>query len=81
MLAVTFWQWIAELVTFLLGAIMFIVHGEHRIVDHFMAFLIIWVVHVILPAFYLLADCQFRRSLGQKGLVKAIVEAITQIYQ
>ena len=81
MLAVTIWQWIAESVTFLLGGIMFIFHGKHRIADHFMAFLIIWIVHVILPAFYLLADCQFRRSLEQKGLVKAIVEAITQIYQ
>ena len=60
---------------------MFIFHGKHRIADHFMAFLIIWIVQVILPAFYLLADCQFRRSLEQKGLVKAIVEAITQIYQ
>ena len=81
MLAVTIWQWIAESVTFLLGGILFIFHGKHRIVDHFMSFLIIWIVHVILPAFYLLADCQFRRSLEQKGLVKAIVEAITQIYQ
>ena len=81
MLAVTIWQWIVESVTFLLGGILFTVHGEHRIVDHFMAFLIICIVHVILPAFYLLADCQFRRSLEQKGLVKAIVEAMTQIYQ
>ena len=80
MLAVTIWQWIAESVTFLLGGILFIVNGENRIVDHFMAFLIIWIVHVILPAFYLLADCQFRRSLEQKGLAKAIVEAMTQIY-
>ena len=81
MLAVTIWQWIVESVTFLLGGILFIVRGEHRIADHFMAFLIIWIVHVILPAFYLLADFQFRRSLEQKGLVKAIVGAITQIYQ
>ena len=81
MIAVTIWQWIAELVVSILGGIVFVNHGENRIVDHFMLFLIIWIVHVVLPAFVLLADSQFRRSLQEKGFIRAIIKALTQKYQ
>ena len=62
-IAVTIWQWIAEVGVSILGGIIFFNPGENRIVDHFMVFLFIWIVHVVLPAFVLLADNQFRRSL------------------
>ena len=80
-IAVTIWQWIAELVVTILGGIISVNHGENRIVDHFMLFSIIWIVHVVLPAFFLLADSQFRRSLQEKGFIRAIFEALTQEYQ
>ena len=80
-IAVTIWQWIAELGVSILGGIIFFNHGENRIVDHFMVFLFIWIVHVVLPAFVLLADNQFRRSLQEKGFMRAIIEALTQKYQ
>ena len=80
-IAVTIWQWIAELVVTILGGIISVNHGENRIVDHFMLFSIIWIVHVVLPAFFLLADSQFRRSLQEKGFIRAIIEALTQEYQ
>ena len=38
-IAVTIWQWIAELVVSILGGIIFVNHGENRLVDHFMVFL------------------------------------------
>ena len=81
MIAVTIWHWIAELVVSILGGIISINHGQNRIVDHFMLFLMIWIVHVVLPAFFLLADSQFRRSLQEKGFIRAIIEALTQKYQ
>ena len=80
-IAVTIWQWIAELVVTILGGIISVNHGENRIVDHFMLFSIIWIVHVVLPAFFLLADSQFRRALQEKGFIRAIIEALTQEYQ
>ena len=80
-IAVTIWQWIAELVVTILGGIISVNHGENRIVDHFMLFSIIWIVHVVLPAFFLLADSQFRRSLQERGFIRAIIEALTQEYQ
>jgi hypothetical protein len=79
-IAVTIWQWIAELGVTFLAVIIFFNHGENRIVDHFMIFLLIWIVHVVLPAFVLLADSQFRRSLQEKGFIRAIIEALTQKY-
>ena len=81
MIAITIWQWIAEVVVSILGGIISFNMGENRIVDHFMLFLIIWIVHVVLPAFVLLADNQFRRSLQEKGFIRAIIEALTQKYQ
>lgn len=81
-IAVTFWQWIAEItLQVILGVPRLFLQGENLILEQFYGFSLCMLQYTILPSFYLLADTRFRRSLDEKGFLKAIKSAITQNYQ
>ena len=80
MIAVTFWQWIMELLIVILIGILWIIQGENRTLDHFIVLVCALFFFVIEPAFYLLADKEFRRAFEEKGLKKAVMLALKQKY-
>ena len=80
MIAVTLWQWIMELVIVILIAILKIIQGDNRTLDHFIALFCAFFFFVIEPAFYLLADIEFRKAFDEKGFKKAIMLALKQKY-
>lgn len=80
-LAVTFWQWIAEITLLvILGVPRLFLLGENLIFEQLYGYTLSMLQFTILPSFYLLADTRFRRSLEEKGYIEAIKSAITQNY-
>ena len=79
--AVTFWQWIAELVISGIMVFLHINRGKNQALDHFILLFLGFLAYVFFPAFYLMADSKFRRTLEAKGLKKAIISALTQKYE
>ena len=80
MIAVTAWQWIMELVIVILIKFLLIIEGENRALDHFIILICAFFFFVIEPAFYLLADIEFRIAFKEKGLMKAIMLPLKQKY-
>ena len=80
MITVSLWQWIVELLIVILIAILRIIQGENKALDHFIVLVCAFFFFVIEPAFYLLADVEFRRALEEKGLKKAVIFALKQKY-
>ena len=78
--AVTFWQWIWELLISLVIAplafnMWFI---EHRFLEHLLLLTITFLSYVLFPSFCLMADRKFRREVKEKGFVKGVFLAFTQ---
>ena len=78
MIGVTCWQWIMELALMILVAIIHIIKGKNRAIEHGMVLFVSGFTYVILPTFYLMADQQFRNNLEKSGLFKAIIDAFKQ---
>ena len=78
MIGVTCWQWIMELALMILVAIIHIIKGKNRAIEHGMVLFVSGFTYVILPTFYLMADQQFRNNLEKSGLFKAIINAFKQ---
>ena len=74
----TFWQWVAELALTILATIIHIIKGKNRAIEHGMTLFVSGFSYVILPAFYLMADQQFRNEFDKKGLWRAIVNSFTR---
>ena len=55
--------------------------GGNRAFDHFLLLFLAWFYYVPAPAFYLMADSDFRGALDKKGFLKAIIMALKQDYQ
>ena len=81
MFAVTYWQWIAELVISGIMAFLHMNRGENRALEHFIVLFLAFLAYVFFPAFCLIADSKFRRTLEEKGFKKAIISALTQKYE
>ena len=78
MIGVTCWQWVMELALTILASILHIIKGKNRAIEHGMTLFAAGFSYVILPAFYLMADQQFRNDLEKSGLYKAIINAFKQ---
>ena len=76
-IGVTCWQWVAELVLTILAATILIIKGKNRAIGHGVVVFVAGFSYIILPAFYLLADQQFRNDFDKKGLWRAIVNSLT----
>ena len=77
MIGVTFWQWVAELALTIFAATILIIQGKNRALGHGVVLFVSGFSFVILPAFFLLADQQFRNDFDKKGLWQAIVNSLT----
>ena len=73
----TCWQWVVELALTILATIIHIIKGKNRAIEHGMTLFVSGFSFVILPAFFLLADQQFRNDFDKKGLWQAIVNSLT----
>ena len=80
-MALTFWQWIMETIIAALIGIAHFAQGGNRAFDHFLLLFLAWFYYVPAPAFYLMADSDFRGALDKKGFLKAIIMALKQNYQ
>ena len=78
MIGVTCWQWVMELALTILASIIHIIKGKNRAIEHGMTLFVAGFSYIILPAFYLMADQQFRNDLEKSGLFKAIINAFIQ---
>ena len=78
MIGVTCWQWVAELALTILSTIIHIIKGKNRSIEHGMTLFGSGFSYVILPAFYLMADQQFRNDFDKNGLWRAIVNLLTK---
>ena len=78
MIGVTCWQWVMELALTILASIIHIIKGKNRVIEHGMTLFVAGFSYIILPAFYLMADQQFRNNLEKSGLFKAIIKAFKQ---
>ena len=78
MIGVTLWQWVMELALTILALIIHVIKGKNRAIEHGMTLFVAGFSYVILPAFYLMADQQFRNNLEKSGLFKAIINAFKQ---
>ena len=78
MIRVTCWQWVMELALTILASFLHIIKGKNRAIEHGMTLFVAGFSYVILPAFYLMADQQFRNNLEKSGLYKAIINAFKQ---
>ena len=78
MIRVTCWQWVMELALTILSSFLHIFKGKNRAIEHGMTLFAAGFSYVILPAFYLMADQQFRNNLEKSGLFKAIIDALKQ---
>ena len=78
MIRVTCWQWVMELALTILASFLHIIKGKNRAIEHGMTLFAAGFSYVILPAFYLMADQQFRNNLEKSGLFKAIIKAFKQ---
>ena len=76
-MALTFWQWIMETIIAALIGIAHFAQGGNRAFDHFLLLFLAWFYYVPAPAFYLMADSDFRGALDKK----AIIMALKQDYQ
>ena len=77
MIGVTFWQWVAELALHIFATTILIVQGKNRALGHGVVVFVSGFSFVILPAFFLMADQQFRNDFDKKGLRRAIVNSLT----
>ena len=77
MFGVTFWQWVAELALHIFATTILIVQGKNRALGHGVVVFVSGFSFVILPAFFLMADQQFRNDFDKKGLRRAIVNSLT----
>ena len=75
---VTCWQWVMELALTILASFLHIIKGKNRAIEHGLTLFAAGFSYVILPAFYLMADQQFRNNLEKSGLFKAIIKVFTQ---
>ena len=78
MIGVTCWQWFMELALTILVLIIHLINGKNRAIEHGMGLFVAGFSATILPAFYLMADQQFRNDLEKNGLYKAIINAFKQ---
>ena len=78
MIGVTFWQWVAELALTIFATTILIIQGKNRALGHGVVVFVSGFSFVILPAFFLMADQQFRNDLEKNGLYKAIINAFKQ---
>ena len=78
MIGVTFWQWVAELALTIFATTILIIQGKNRALGHGVVLFVSGFSFVILPAFFLLADQQFRNDFDKKGLWQAIVNSLTR---
>ena len=67
-----------ELALTILASFLHIFKGKKRAIEHGMTLFAAGFSYVILPAFYLMADQQFRNNLEKSGLFKAIIKAFIQ---
>ena len=74
---VTCWQWVMELALTILASFLHIFKGKNRAIEHGLTLFAAGFSYVILPAFYLMADQQFRNDFDKKGLFKAIINSFT----
>ena len=75
-IAVTYWQWIAELA---IGIVMFFFHGivgSNRALDHILLLFLAFLSFALLPTFYLLCDEKFRHLVNHQGWKEALKYAI-----
>jgi H+/gluconate symporter-like permease len=77
-IGVTCGQWVMELALTILVSIIHTIKGKNRAIEHAMTLFVAGFSYVILPAFYLMADQQFRNNLEKSGLYKAIINAFKQ---
>ena len=77
MIGVTFWQWVAELALTIFATTILIIQGKNRALGHGVVLFVSGFSFVILPAFFLLADQQFRNDFDKKGLWQAIVNSLS----
>ena len=76
-IGVTCWQWVMELALTIFATIFHFMRGKNRVIEHGMFLFASGFSYVILPAFYLMADQQFRNDFDKKGLFKAILNSFT----
>ena len=77
MIGVTFWQWVAELALTIFATTILIIQGKNRALGHGVVLFVSGFSFIILPAFFLLADQQFRNDFDKKGLWRAIVNSLS----
>ena len=75
-IGVTCWQWVMELALTILVTIFHFMRGKNRVIEHGMFLFASGFSYVFLPAFYLMADQQFRNDFDKKGLWQAIVNSL-----
>ncbi len=80
MFAVTFWQWVLEVVFMLLVLIYPQIPREsNKLVDHIF-FLFVQLYFALVNTFYLFGDNVFQRSVVEVGVLKALKRALLQNY-
>ena len=78
-LAITFWQLINEIATFLAIIIaMFFIVGNNRFTDKLLLLCFVCQVFVVKPSFYLFADSRFRMEVIDYGIGRALINALKQ---
>ena len=70
MIGVTCWQWVAELALTIFATTILIIQGKNRALGHGVVLFVSGFSFVILPAFFLLADQQFRNDFDKRDCGK-----------
>ena len=77
--AISIWQIIAEFLLFLTSWIlMYYFRSEDPATEAMIIIFFAFIIHVVFPSFYLLADSKFRNAYQQNGLIKSLWFALTQ---
>ena len=70
--AITFWQWIWELI---ISAVMIGLQyysSGNRFVEHLMLLFVTFLSYVVFPSFFVISDSNFRRAVEENAIIKFV---------
>ena len=70
--AITFWQWIWELI---ISAVMIGLQyysTGNRFVEHLMLLFVAFLSYVVFPSFFVISDSNFRRAVEENAIIKFV---------
>ena len=81
LISISIWQCLVEVcINFIFLVTLSLFRGQDLLQDRLIILSLIFFNSVVFPSFYLLADKQFRNTVFEKGIPKAIWLALKQKY-